>query len=106
MPDLSRTLNPLSEAREPVCILMDTNQVLNLLNHDRNSCPWVISIQGRGNCPLGLQLSRVQRSEEGQATFPWVEVLPQLFGHALHALGLEQLCFNFFGISAYVIFIF
>ena len=29
--------NPLSEAREPTCILMDTSWVHNPLNHNRNS---------------------------------------------------------------------
>ena len=30
-------LNPLSEAKDPALILMDTSRVLNLLSHDRNS---------------------------------------------------------------------
>ena len=30
-------LNPLSEARDPTYILMDTNCFLNLLSHNRNS---------------------------------------------------------------------
>ena len=30
-------LNPLSEARDGTCILMDTAQVLSLLSHNRNS---------------------------------------------------------------------
>ena len=30
-------LNPLSEARDQACILMDTSRVLNLLSHNRNS---------------------------------------------------------------------
>ena len=30
-------LNPLSEARDQTCILMDTSQVLNLLSHNGNS---------------------------------------------------------------------
>ena len=30
-------LNPLSEARDRTCVLMDTSRVLNLLSHDRNS---------------------------------------------------------------------
>ena len=30
-------LNPLSEARDRIHILMDTNQVLNQLNHNKNS---------------------------------------------------------------------
>ena len=29
-------LNPLSKARNETCILMDTSQVLNLLNHNEN----------------------------------------------------------------------
>ena len=29
--------NPLNEARDWTCILMDTSQILNLLNHNRNS---------------------------------------------------------------------
>ena len=32
-----KVLNPLSEARDRTCILMDTNQVLNSLEHKRNS---------------------------------------------------------------------
>ena len=32
-----RILNPLSEARDRTCILTDTSQILNLLNHNRNS---------------------------------------------------------------------
>ena len=36
-----RILNPLSEAREQTHILVDTSQVLNLLNHQR-SFPYVI----------------------------------------------------------------
>ena len=34
-----QTLNALSEARDQAHILMDTSQVLNLLNHKRNSQP-------------------------------------------------------------------
>ena len=30
-------LNPLSEARDRTCVLMDTSQVCNLLSHNRNS---------------------------------------------------------------------
>ena len=30
-------LNPLSEARDQTCTLMDTSWVLNLLSHNRNS---------------------------------------------------------------------
>ena len=30
-------LNPLSEARDRTCILMDTSQILNLLSHNGNS---------------------------------------------------------------------
>ena len=30
-------LNPLSEAKDLTCILMDTSQILNLLSHNRNS---------------------------------------------------------------------
>ena len=30
-------LNPLSEARDQTCVLMDTSQVLNLLSHNRNT---------------------------------------------------------------------
>ena len=30
-------LNPLSEARDPTCILMGTSRVLHLLSHNRNS---------------------------------------------------------------------
>ena len=46
MPDLShicdlisnsKSLNPLSEARDGTCILMDTSHVLNPLSHNRNS---------------------------------------------------------------------
>ena len=49
MPDTSRIcdlhhssqqcqiLNPLSEARDCTCILMDTSWILNLLSHNRNS---------------------------------------------------------------------
>ena len=33
----SQILNPLSEARDQTCILVDTSQVLNPLSHDRNS---------------------------------------------------------------------
>ena len=45
MPDLShicdlisnsKSLNPLSEARDGTCILMDTSHVLNPLSHNRN----------------------------------------------------------------------
>ena len=32
-----RILNPLSEARDQTCVLMDMSQVLNLLSHDGNS---------------------------------------------------------------------
>ena len=32
-----RILNPLIEARDPTQVLTDTNQVLNLLSHNRNS---------------------------------------------------------------------
>ena len=31
------TLNPLSEAKDQICILMDANQVLNLMSCNRNS---------------------------------------------------------------------
>ena len=31
-------LNPLGEARDQTCILMDTSQVLNPLSHNGNSC--------------------------------------------------------------------
>ena len=30
-------LNPLSEAKDRICILMDTSQVCNLLSHNGNS---------------------------------------------------------------------
>ena len=33
----ARSFNPLSEARDQTCILMDTNLVLNPLSHNRNS---------------------------------------------------------------------
>ena len=33
----TRSFNPLSEARDWTCIFMDTNQFLNLLNHNGNS---------------------------------------------------------------------
>ena len=36
-------LNPLSKARDPTCILMDTSQVLNLLSHNKNSAILVLS---------------------------------------------------------------
>ena len=36
-PQQHQTLNPLSEARDQTCILMDTSQVLNLLSHKGNS---------------------------------------------------------------------
>ena len=35
-----RILNPLSEARDPTQILMDTSQVLNPLSHNGNSLPF------------------------------------------------------------------
>ena len=37
-------LNPLSEARDQICILMDTRRVLNLLSHSGNSLKWAIFI--------------------------------------------------------------
>ena len=36
-------LNPLSKARDQSHILMDTSRVLNLLSHDRNSHPWILT---------------------------------------------------------------
>ena len=36
-------LNPLSEARDPTCILVDTRQVCNLLSHNGNSLAVVLS---------------------------------------------------------------
>ena len=35
-------LNPLSEARDRICILMDISQVLNPLSHNGNSSPLVL----------------------------------------------------------------
>ena len=35
-------LNPLSEARDQICILMDTSWVLNLLSHNRNSVGYLL----------------------------------------------------------------
>ena len=35
-------LNPLSEARDGTCILMDTSQVLNPLSYNRNQDPCVL----------------------------------------------------------------
>ena len=32
-----RILNPLNEAWDPTCILIDTSQILNPLNHNGNS---------------------------------------------------------------------
>ena len=32
-----RTLNPVSEAKDQTCTLMDTSRVLNLLSHNGNS---------------------------------------------------------------------
>ena len=32
--------NPLSEARDQTCVLMDTSQVLNPLSHNGNSLKW------------------------------------------------------------------
>ena len=37
-------LNPLSEARDQTCILMDICQVLNLLNHEGNSNPFILEL--------------------------------------------------------------
>ena len=36
-------LNPLSEARDHTCILMNTSRVLILLSHDRNSIMFLLS---------------------------------------------------------------
>ena len=44
----TRILNPLSEARDRTSILMDTNPILNMLSHNRNSqVPQVFERQGR-----------------------------------------------------------
>jgi len=36
-------LNPLSEARDQTCILMDTNQALILLSHGGNACSRILN---------------------------------------------------------------
>ena len=40
-----RILNPLSEARDGIHILMDTSRVLNPLSHDKNSWSLVLKLQ-------------------------------------------------------------
>ena len=37
-------LNPLSEARDRTCILMDASRVLNLLSHNENSLVRVLAV--------------------------------------------------------------
>ena len=56
---LSHILNPLSQAREGTCNLMDTSRVLNLLSHNGNSShsclyPWPFSCPGHPHGPCGL----------------------------------------------------
>jgi len=41
-----QVLNPLSEARDWTCILMDTRWILNPLSHDGNFLFWVFYING------------------------------------------------------------
>ena len=59
MPDPScslwqrQILNPLSEVRDPTCILMDTTLILNLLSHNGNSQYFYFC-----KCLINLNLNR------------------------------------------------
>ena len=61
-------LNPLSEAKDRTCILMDTSQVLKLLSHSRNSVQSPLE-QGRRSFvfPIVVVCRRLEKNFQTQS---------------------------------------
>ena len=67
-------LNPLNQARDWRCILMDTGQVLNLMNHNGNSRNKFFKIQTIVFIPLYVLNSLCSSHWSLKLVFSWITV--------------------------------
>ena len=65
------SFNPLSKARDPTCILLDTSQVHNLLSHSGSSLAEPLDEGYTPSLPIGVWVPGGQ----GKASF-WDSVMP------------------------------